>query len=40
MCFAEISLSYLSEVRKLQPVFDHRRSDLYSLIAVQRNEIG
>ncbi|MCP9266032.1 Nitrilase and fragile histidine triad fusion protein NitFhit [Dirofilaria immitis] len=40
MCFAEISLSYLSEVRKLQPVFDHRRSDLYTLIAVQRNEIG
>ncbi|EFO28251.2 hydrolase [Loa loa] len=40
MCFAEISLSYLDEVRKLQPVFEHRRSELYSLIAVQRNEIG
>ncbi|VDP11299.1 unnamed protein product [Onchocerca flexuosa] len=40
MCFAEISLSYLDEVRKLQPVFDHRRSDLYTLIAVQKNEIG
>lgn len=40
MCFAEISLSYLDEVRKLQPVLSHRRSDLYSVIAVQRSEIG
>ncbi|VDK79219.1 unnamed protein product [Litomosoides sigmodontis] len=40
MCFAEIGLNYLDEIRKLQPVFDHRRSDLYSLIAVQKNEIG
>ncbi|EJW84596.1 hydrolase [Wuchereria bancrofti] len=40
VCFAEISLNYLDEVRKLQPVFEHRRSDLYSLVVVQRNEIG
>uniref|UniRef100_A0A1I8EB97 Nitrilase and fragile histidine triad fusion protein NitFhit n=1 Tax=Wuchereria bancrofti TaxID=6293 RepID=A0A1I8EB97_WUCBA len=39
VCFAEISLNYLDEVRKLQPVFEHRRSDLYSLVVVQRNEI-
>uniref|UniRef100_A0A914CTR1 Nitrilase and fragile histidine triad fusion protein NitFhit n=1 Tax=Acrobeloides nanus TaxID=290746 RepID=A0A914CTR1_9BILA len=38
MCFAEISLDYLDEVRALQPVLDHRRSDLYSLIANERSE--
>ncbi|KAK6052185.1 hypothetical protein COOONC_10309 [Cooperia oncophora] len=31
MCFAEIDLSYVDELRKMQPVFAHRRSDLYSL---------
>ncbi|VDN05729.1 unnamed protein product [Thelazia callipaeda] len=40
MCFAEISPNYLDEIRKLQPVFDHRRSDLYSLVMLQKNEIG
>ncbi|KJH47032.1 histidine triad domain protein [Dictyocaulus viviparus] len=31
MCFAEIDLSYVDEIRTMQPVFSHRRSDLYSL---------
>lgn len=31
MCFAEINLDYLAEVRKLQPVFSHRRNTLYSI---------
>ncbi|KHJ84537.1 histidine triad domain protein [Oesophagostomum dentatum] len=31
MCFAEIDTSYVAELRKMQPVFAHRRSDLYSL---------
>ncbi|WKY05618.1 hypothetical protein Q1695_006096 [Nippostrongylus brasiliensis] len=31
MCFAEIDLSYVAELRQMQPVFDHRRSDLYSI---------
>uniref|UniRef100_A0A0N5A7V0 Nitrilase and fragile histidine triad fusion protein NitFhit n=1 Tax=Syphacia muris TaxID=451379 RepID=A0A0N5A7V0_9BILA len=31
MCFAETSLDYLEEIRKRQPLFDHRRCDLYSL---------
>ncbi|VDO39547.1 unnamed protein product [Haemonchus placei] len=33
MCFAEIDLSYVAELRKMQPVFAHRRSDLYMLHA-------
>lgn len=40
MCFAEISLGYLEEVRKTQPVLDHRRCDLYSLIANEKLEIA
>ncbi|MFH4981414.1 hypothetical protein AB6A40_008123 [Gnathostoma spinigerum] len=36
VCFAEISLDYLDEVRHLQPVFEHRRPDLYSLIANEK----
>jgi hypothetical protein len=31
MCFAELDLNYVEEVRRNQPVFPHRRSDLYSL---------
>ncbi|KIH62036.1 histidine triad domain protein [Ancylostoma duodenale] len=31
MCFAEIDTSYVAELRKMQPVFEHRRSDLYTL---------
>ncbi|KAJ1363935.1 Nitrilase and fragile histidine triad fusion protein NitFhit [Parelaphostrongylus tenuis] len=31
MCFAEIDLSYVDELRSMQPVFAHRRNDLYSL---------
>ncbi|KAK6047630.1 hypothetical protein COOONC_14865 [Cooperia oncophora] len=31
MCFAEIDLSYVAEVRELQPLFAQRRSDLYTL---------
>ncbi|ETN74759.1 histidine triad domain protein [Necator americanus] len=31
MCFAEIDISYVSELRSMQPVFAHRRSDLYTL---------
>ncbi|KAI6187119.1 hypothetical protein M3Y98_00207700 [Aphelenchoides besseyi] len=31
MCFAEINLDYVKEVRTNQPVFAHRRSDLYSI---------
>lgn len=32
MCFAEINLNYLSEVRTNQPVMAHRRNDLYSIV--------
>lgn len=32
MCFAEINLDYLKEVRTNQPVMQHRRSDLYSIL--------
>lgn len=31
MCFAEIDLSYVAELRQMQPVFAHRRHDLYTL---------
>uniref|UniRef100_A0A1I8AMZ5 Nitrilase and fragile histidine triad fusion protein NitFhit n=1 Tax=Steinernema glaseri TaxID=37863 RepID=A0A1I8AMZ5_9BILA len=31
MCFAEIKLDYLEKIRLTQPVFAHRRNDLYSL---------
>ncbi|RCN29603.1 histidine triad domain protein [Ancylostoma caninum] len=31
MCFAEIDTAYVAELRKMQPVFEHRRSDLYTL---------
>ncbi|VDK17303.1 unnamed protein product [Anisakis simplex] len=40
MCFAEISLPYLNEVRTMQPVFAHRRNDLYSVIACKDRPIG
>lgn len=40
MCFCEISLDYLNEVRAVQPVFSHRRNDLYCLIAHEKQEIG
>jgi len=32
ICFAEIDLDYVHEIRTYQPVIPHRRSDLYSLI--------
>ncbi|CAB3403560.1 unnamed protein product [Caenorhabditis bovis] len=31
MCFAEIDLSYVDELRTMQPVYSHRRNDLYSI---------
>lgn len=31
MCFAEVDLSYVDELRQMQPVMAHRRNDLYSL---------
>uniref|UniRef100_A0A1I7XR52 bis(5'-adenosyl)-triphosphatase n=1 Tax=Heterorhabditis bacteriophora TaxID=37862 RepID=A0A1I7XR52_HETBA len=31
MCFAEIDLQYVDELRAMQPVFSHRRHDLYTL---------
>ncbi|KAK5970367.1 Nitrilase and fragile histidine triad fusion protein NitFhit [Trichostrongylus colubriformis] len=31
MCFAELDLSYVYQLRELQPIFAQRRSDLYSL---------
>ncbi|KAI3421103.1 Nitrilase and fragile histidine triad fusion protein NitFhit [Globodera pallida] len=31
ICFAELDLGYVEEVRKNQPVFSHRRSDLYTV---------
>ncbi|GMS96013.1 hypothetical protein PENTCL1PPCAC_18188, partial [Pristionchus entomophagus] len=40
MCFAEIDIEYLEGIRKTQPVFDHRRSDLYTLHVNERREIG
>lgn len=32
LCYAEILPEYIDEVRRNQPVFEHRRSDLYSII--------
>jgi predicted amidohydrolase len=32
MCFAEIDLDYVKEVRTNQPVMSHRRNDLYSVM--------
>lgn len=29
MCFAEIDLNYVDEVRRVLPMFSHRRRDLY-----------
>uniref|UniRef100_A0A915BA71 Nitrilase and fragile histidine triad fusion protein NitFhit n=1 Tax=Parascaris univalens TaxID=6257 RepID=A0A915BA71_PARUN len=40
MCFAEISLEYLNKVRTTQPIFAHRRSDLYSIITNEKTPIG
>ncbi|CAD5226767.1 unnamed protein product [Bursaphelenchus xylophilus] len=31
ICFAEIDLDYVKEVRELQPVIAHRRNDLYNI---------
>uniref|UniRef100_A0A0K0DJ02 CN hydrolase domain-containing protein n=1 Tax=Angiostrongylus cantonensis TaxID=6313 RepID=A0A0K0DJ02_ANGCA len=31
MCFADVDLSYVDELRSMQPVFAHRRADLYTL---------
>uniref|UniRef100_A0A915DD01 CN hydrolase domain-containing protein n=1 Tax=Ditylenchus dipsaci TaxID=166011 RepID=A0A915DD01_9BILA len=35
MCFAEINLDYVKQIRTMQPVFGHRRADLYSLILMK-----
>jgi hypothetical protein len=40
LCFAELDLDYLDEVRRNQPVFQHRRSDLYSLYFNEKREIN
>ncbi|CAD5219690.1 unnamed protein product [Bursaphelenchus okinawaensis] len=39
ICFAEIDLDYVKEIRQVQPVIAHRRSDLYSIHynSVQKN---
>ena len=31
MCFAEIDLAYVDELRLMQPVYAHRRNDLYTI---------
>ncbi|KAK0398657.1 hypothetical protein QR680_002695 [Steinernema hermaphroditum] len=31
MCFAEINLEFLEKIRVMQPVFEHRSKDIYSL---------
>uniref|UniRef100_A0A1I8BCS9 Nitrilase and fragile histidine triad fusion protein NitFhit n=1 Tax=Meloidogyne hapla TaxID=6305 RepID=A0A1I8BCS9_MELHA len=40
LCFAELDLDYVDEVRRNQPVFEHRRSDLYSLYFNEKREIN
>ena len=37
MCFAEIDLNYVENIREMQPVFSHRRSDLYTLHVNERS---
>ncbi|KAH7731082.1 CBN-NFT-1 protein [Aphelenchoides avenae] len=37
MCFAEINMDYVDEIRQTQPVMDHRRSELYSLVYNERS---
>lgn len=39
MCFAELDLDYVDEIRRNQPVFPHRRSDLYTLHFNEQCEI-
>uniref|UniRef100_A0A1I7SXH6 Nitrilase and fragile histidine triad fusion protein NitFhit n=1 Tax=Caenorhabditis tropicalis TaxID=1561998 RepID=A0A1I7SXH6_9PELO len=36
ICFAELDLSYVDSLREMQPVFSHRRSDLYTLHVNER----
>lgn len=38
ICFAELDLDYVEEVRRNQPVFAHRRSDLYTVHTNERIE--
>lgn len=38
MCFAEVDLSYIDSLREMQPVFSHRRSDLYTLHVNERTQ--
>uniref|UniRef100_A0A914M2Q0 Nitrilase and fragile histidine triad fusion protein NitFhit n=1 Tax=Meloidogyne incognita TaxID=6306 RepID=A0A914M2Q0_MELIC len=40
LCFAELDLDYVDEIRRNQPVFEHRRSDLYSLYFNEKREIN
>ena len=40
MVFAELDLDYLDEVRRNQPVFPHRRNDLYSLHYNEKSDIN
>uniref|UniRef100_A0A915CP40 Nitrilase and fragile histidine triad fusion protein NitFhit n=1 Tax=Ditylenchus dipsaci TaxID=166011 RepID=A0A915CP40_9BILA len=39
MCFAEINLDYVKQIRTMQPVFGHRRADLYSLIFNEKSKV-
>ncbi|KAK6012946.1 histidine triad domain protein, partial [Ostertagia ostertagi] len=38
MCFAEIDLSYVAKLRKIQPLLTSRRSDLYMLHVNEEDE--
>uniref|UniRef100_A0A0N4ZMH5 Nitrilase and fragile histidine triad fusion protein NitFhit n=1 Tax=Parastrongyloides trichosuri TaxID=131310 RepID=A0A0N4ZMH5_PARTI len=39
ICYAEVNLDYLHKVRQNQPVFEHRRRDLYTLVSKEQEKI-
>lgn len=39
ICFGEINLDYLQKVRQNQPVFDHRRKDIYMLVNNEQQKL-
>uniref|UniRef100_A0A0N5BAD2 Nitrilase and fragile histidine triad fusion protein NitFhit n=1 Tax=Strongyloides papillosus TaxID=174720 RepID=A0A0N5BAD2_STREA len=40
ICYGEINLDYLEKVRQNQPVFEHRRNDLYTLVNCEQQKLS
>uniref|UniRef100_A0AAF5D7B1 bis(5'-adenosyl)-triphosphatase n=1 Tax=Strongyloides stercoralis TaxID=6248 RepID=A0AAF5D7B1_STRER len=40
ICYGEINLDYLQKVRQNQPVFEHRRKDIYTLVNNEQQQLS